>query len=73
MHRAEALGVLTKRFGHSAALAQKTFDDYIACMDDTLKVDFAQFAKLLSQIAPEASERARQIAAGWIIPGAVKP
>ncbi len=72
MHRADALGVLTKRFGHSSALAQKTFDDYITCLDDTLKVDFQQFAKLLSQIAPEASERARQIAAGWIVPGAVK-
>jgi hypothetical protein len=41
-------------------------------MDDTLQVDFREFEKLLSQVAPEASERARQIAAEWIVPGAVK-
>jgi ABC-type nitrate/sulfonate/bicarbonate transport system substrate-binding protein len=72
-HRAEAIGVLTKRFGHSESLAEKTFDDYIARMDDSLKVDLKQFEGLLSQVAPEASERARQIAADWIVPGAVKP
>ena len=72
VHRADAIGVLTKRFGHSAALAEKTFDDYIICMDETLQVDFGEFAKLLSQIAPEASERTRQIAAEWIVPGAMK-
>lgn len=71
-HRAEAVAVLTKRFGQSAALAEKTFDDYITCMDDTLQVDFRDFETLLSQLAPEASERARQIAAEWIVPGAVK-
>jgi ABC-type nitrate/sulfonate/bicarbonate transport system substrate-binding protein len=71
-HRADAVAVLTKRFGHSAALAEKTFDNYITCMDDTLQVDFRDFEKLLSQIAPETSERARQIAAEWIVPAAVK-
>jgi ABC-type nitrate/sulfonate/bicarbonate transport system substrate-binding protein len=71
-HRADGIAVLTKRFGHSTALAEKTFDDYITCMDDTLQVDFREFEKLLSQVAPEASERARQIAAEWIVPGAVK-
>ena len=71
-HRAEAIGVLMKRFGHSAELAEKTFDDYIKCMDETLQVDFGEFEKLLTQIAPEASERARQIAAEWIVPGALK-
>ncbi|HEY1235690.1 MAG TPA: hypothetical protein VGH22_20090 [Candidatus Binatia bacterium] len=71
-HRADAIGVLTKHFGHSAALAEKTFDDYIKRMDETLQVDFREFEKLLSQIAPEASERARQIAAEWIVPGALK-
>jgi len=70
--RADAVAVLTKRFGHSAALAEKTFDNYITCMDDTLQVDFRDFEKLLSQIAPETSERARQIAAEWIVPAAVK-
>jgi hypothetical protein len=71
-HRADAIGVLMKRFDHSAALAEKTFDDYIKCMDEALQVDFGEFEKLLWQIAPEASERARQIAAEWIVPGALK-
>jgi ABC-type nitrate/sulfonate/bicarbonate transport system substrate-binding protein len=71
-HRADAIGVLIKRFNHSAALAEKIFADYITCMDDTLQVDFAEFEKLLLQIAPEASERRRQIGAEWIVPGAVK-
>ena len=71
-HRAEALRVLEKRFGHALTLAEKTFNDYIVCMDESLKVDFRQFEKLLSQVAPETPGGARQIAAEWIIPGVVK-
>ena len=68
-HRAEALDILTKQFGHAASLAQKTFDDYIVCMDEKLKVDFKQFEKLLSQVAPEKTTDARQVASEWIAPG----
>ncbi len=71
-HRAEALRILEKHFGHAPALAEKTFNEYIACMDETLKVDFKQFEKLLAQIAPEQARDARQIASEWIIAGAVK-
>jgi ABC-type nitrate/sulfonate/bicarbonate transport system substrate-binding protein len=71
-HRAEALEILTKQFGHAPALAQKTFDDYIVRMDETLKVDFKHFEKLLAQIAPEKASTARQVASEWIVGGAMK-
>jgi len=71
-HRSEALGVLQKQFGHAPLLAEKTFDDYVVCMEESLQVDYSQFEKLLGQIAPEKVADARQIAAEWIIPGAVK-
>lgn len=71
-HRADALRVLEKRFGHAPTLAEKTLSDYIVCMDESLKVDLRQFEKLLSQVAPETSGSACQVAAEWIIPGAVK-
>ena len=48
-HRAEAIRVLEKQFGQSPELTKKTFDDYILCMDESLKVDFKQFDKLLAQ------------------------
>jgi hypothetical protein len=71
-HRSEAINVLTKQFGQSSSLAQKTFDDYIVCMDEKLKVDFKQFEKLLSQVAPEKTTDARQVASEWMVPGALK-
>ncbi|HME61469.1 MAG TPA: hypothetical protein VKH62_09475, partial [Candidatus Binatia bacterium] len=71
-HRADAMRVLTEQFGHSQTLAEKIFDDYITCMDEELKVDFKQFEKLLSQVAPECPVNARQVASEWIEPGAKK-
>jgi ABC-type nitrate/sulfonate/bicarbonate transport system substrate-binding protein len=70
--RAEAIRVLENQFGHSSTLAEKTFNDYVSWMDETLKVDFKQFEKLLSQIAPDKAEDARKIATGWIMPGALR-
>ncbi len=71
-HRADAMRILTMQFGHSQTLAQKTLEDYITCMDEELKVDFNRFEKLLSQVAPESSVNARQVASEWIAPGATK-
>jgi hypothetical protein len=71
-NRADALRILTKHFGHSQTLAEKTLDDYVNCMDESLKVDFTRFAKLLSQVVPGASVNARQVASEWIAPGAMK-
>jgi hypothetical protein len=41
-------------------------------MDETLKVDFRQFEKLLSQVAPDAAADARQVASEWIAAGGIK-
>jgi len=41
-------------------------------MDESLAVDFKQFERLLSQLAPERSGDARRIASDWIIPGALR-
>lgn len=71
-NRADAMRILTKQFGHSQTLAEKILDDYATCMDESLKVDFTQFEKLLTQVVPGASVNARQVASEWIAPGAVK-
>ena len=52
-------------------LANKTCNDYIVCMDESLKVDFKHFARLLTQVAPEKAFDARKVASEWIATGAV--
>lgn len=71
-HRQDALRILQQQFGHTPALAGKIFDEYIVCMDETLKVDFEHFEKLLWQTAPEREADARRIAGDWIVGGALK-
>jgi ABC-type nitrate/sulfonate/bicarbonate transport system substrate-binding protein len=71
-HRADALRILTKQFGHGQVLAEKIVDDYVTRMDETLKVDFEKFAKLMSQVSSGAALDARQVAAEWIAPGGLK-
>ena len=70
-NRAAAIRVLEKNFGHSSSMAERIFDDYIVWMDERLKVDFKQLEKLLSQVAPERAEHARQIASEWVMEGAL--
>ena len=67
-HCTEALAILTRQFGHAAPLAQKTFDEYIVYMDETLKVDLQHFELLLSQVEPGSRGDARRIAGEWIAP-----
>jgi ABC-type nitrate/sulfonate/bicarbonate transport system substrate-binding protein len=70
--RAEALKMLGAKFGHSESFAAKTFDEYLVCMDERLTVDFKQLEKLLSQVAPDTPGGARQVAAEWIVAGALR-
>jgi ABC-type nitrate/sulfonate/bicarbonate transport system substrate-binding protein len=69
--RAKTTQMLQDRFNHVPALAGKTFDDYLVCMDERLIVDFGKFQQLLSQIAPDAMANARQIASDWVMAGAL--
>lgn len=70
--RNEAARILAAKFGHSPGLAARTVEEYLVCMDESLAVDFKQFERLLSQLAPERSGDARRIASDWIIPGALR-
>jgi ABC-type nitrate/sulfonate/bicarbonate transport system substrate-binding protein len=71
-NREAALKILREKFGHSPGFAAKTFDDYLVCMDDTLKVNFKQLELLVSQVAPQTPGGAREIATKWIVPGTLK-
>lgn len=69
---ADAKRILQKQFGHAPALAEQIFTEYVSCMDASLKVDFRHFAKLYSQVAPNGTTGAREIAAQWIAFGALQ-
>jgi hypothetical protein len=71
-NRAAAIKILGEKFGHSPGFAAKTFDDYLVCMDESLKVDFERLELLVFQLAPQTRGGAREIAAHWIVPGALK-
>jgi ABC-type nitrate/sulfonate/bicarbonate transport system substrate-binding protein len=71
-HRDDAIRILTQRFGHSESLAAKTCDEYIVRMDEQLTVDFRQFERLLSQVAPNTPGGVRKVAAEWVVPGALR-
>jgi len=71
-NRNEAMRVLSVRFGLPPGLVRKTCEDYLVCMDESLSVDFKQFERLLSQVAPEKTGTGRQIACQWILPGALR-
>ena len=71
-NRSEAMRVLSASFGLPPGLVRKTCDDYLMCMNESLTVEFNQFERLLSQVAPEKAGDARQIASEWISPGALK-
>jgi ABC-type nitrate/sulfonate/bicarbonate transport system substrate-binding protein len=70
-NRAQTIKMLGEKFGHSESFAAKTFDEYLVCMDERLKVDFKQLEKLLSQVAPDTPGGATQVAAEWIVSGAL--
>lgn len=70
-HRDETLRMLGAQFGFSPALAAKTFDDYLVCLDERLTVDFKQLEKLLNQVAPNTLGGARKVASEWVLPWAL--
>ena len=70
--RPAAINMLITRFGHSPALAAKTYDDYLFLLDDRMTIDLEQLEKLLTQVAPGFSGGARRLAAEWLIPQALR-
>ncbi len=69
--RAKTIQMLQDRFHHTPAFATKTFDEYLVCMNERLVVDFSKLQQLLSQIAPGEMAGVRQIAADWVMAGAL--
>lgn len=71
-HPEEGRRMLQERFGHSAFLAARTFEDYVGFMNPALRVEMKQLEKLLQQVAPERVGEARAIAAEWILAHALR-
>lgn len=71
-NREKVIALLTSKFSHERSLAEKTFDDYMAWMDETLLVDRRQFTRLLNQVAPNIPDDGDKIAAEWVVPGGLK-
>jgi ABC-type nitrate/sulfonate/bicarbonate transport system substrate-binding protein len=68
----QTVRMLADRFGHSPPLAAKTFDEYLLLLDDRLSIDLKHLENLLAQVAPDYPGGARQLAAEWIVPGALR-
>jgi NitT/TauT family transport system substrate-binding protein len=71
-NRKETIKTLGVKFSHAESFAAKTFDDYLVCMDERLTVDFKQLQRLLAQVDPEMAGAASQVAAEWIVAGALR-
>jgi ABC-type nitrate/sulfonate/bicarbonate transport system substrate-binding protein len=71
-NRDQTVRLLGDKFGHSPPLAGKTFDEYLILLDDRMTIDLAPLQSLLDQISPDYSGGARQLAAEWIMPGALR-
>jgi ABC-type nitrate/sulfonate/bicarbonate transport system substrate-binding protein len=71
-NREKVIALLTGKFGHGRSLAEKTFDDYLPWMDETLRVDRQQFTRLLGQLVPNTITEAPKIVGEWVVPGALK-
>jgi ABC-type nitrate/sulfonate/bicarbonate transport system substrate-binding protein len=72
LNRAETIRMLGERFGHSAALAGKAYDEYLVWLEDRLTINFRKLQELVTQVAPDLAGSARQLAAEWIVPGVVR-
>jgi len=64
--------LLIDKFGHYRSLAERTFDDYLGYMDESLQIDMLHMSKLVAQVSNDKAANARQIATEWAIAGAVK-
>jgi ABC-type nitrate/sulfonate/bicarbonate transport system substrate-binding protein len=71
-NREKVVQLLIKKFGHYRSLAERTFDEYLGYMDESLQIDMLHMGKLVAQVANERAADARQIASEWAMPGAVK-
>lgn len=71
-NRDQTVRMLGAKFGHSPALAARTFDEYLFLLDERLTVDIHHLENLAVQVAPNHPGGVRQLAAEWIVPGALR-
>ena len=71
--REKVVQLLIDKFAHYRSLAERTFDDYLRYMDESLQIDMLHMGKLVAQVSNDKAANARQIATEWAIAGAVKP
>jgi ABC-type nitrate/sulfonate/bicarbonate transport system substrate-binding protein len=60
-NREKVVQLLIDKFGHYRSLAEKTFDDYLCYMDESLQIDMLHMGKLVAQVANDKAADARQI------------
>lgn len=71
-NREKIVQLLIDKFGHYRSLAERTFDEYLGFMNESLQIDMLHMGKLVAQVSTDKAADARQIAAEWAIAGAVK-
>ena len=72
-NREKVVRLLVDKFAHDRLLAEKTFDDYLGYMDESLQIDLRHMGQLVAQVARDRSANARQIVTEWAIAGALRP
>ena len=71
-NREKVVQLLIDKFAHYRSLAERTFDDYLGYMNESLQIDMLHMGKLVAQVSTDQAANARQIASEWAIAGAVK-
>lgn len=72
-HRADTVRMLGEKFGHSPALAARTFDEYLVLLDGSMTIDRRRLESLVAQVAPDYPGGVGQLARAWLAPGAAGP
>ena len=57
--------MLIDKFGHYRSLAERTFNDYLCYMDESLQIDMLHMGKLVAQVSTDNAANARQIVSEW--------
>jgi ABC-type nitrate/sulfonate/bicarbonate transport system substrate-binding protein len=72
-NREKVVQLLIGKFGHPRSLAEKSFEEYICYMNESLQIDMLHMGRLVAQVSPDNSAYARQIAVEWAIAQALTP
>jgi ABC-type nitrate/sulfonate/bicarbonate transport system substrate-binding protein len=71
-NRDKVIQLLMEKFSHPRSLAEKTFNEYLCYMDESLLIDMKHMEKLVAQVSSDEATNGREIVSEWAIPRAVK-